>query len=49
VLLYESSLVTRARLQACAGSAALALVVRDAIDAETFDALSAPWAAVMHD
>ncbi len=35
-------------LAACVAAAGLALLVRDLIDQDTFEQLSAPWRAVMH-
>jgi hypothetical protein len=49
LLLVESRVVTRSRLQAAVGAAAIALVVRDLIEPRTFEALHGPWATVMRD
>lgn len=39
---------SRAILLACIGNACLAVLVRDLIDQETFDALFGPWREIMH-
>jgi hypothetical protein len=49
LLLVESRAVTRSRLQAAVGAAAIAVVVRDLIEPRTFAALHGPWATVMRD
>ena len=49
LLLFESRAVTRARLLAAVGAAALAIVVRDMLDPRAFEALHGPWATVMRD
>jgi len=49
LFLYDSARVTRRRLEAAVGSAALALVVGDLVSAQAAQALSGPWSSVMHD
>jgi hypothetical protein len=49
LLLFESRTVTRTRLLAAVGTAAVALTVRDVLDPRAFESLFGPWATVMHD
>jgi hypothetical protein len=49
LLVYDSARVTRRRLETAAGSAALAIVVRDVASAESVQALTGPWTTVIHD
>jgi hypothetical protein len=49
LLLFESRSVTRTRLLAGVGAAAVALAVRDLLDPRAFEALHGPWATVMRD
>jgi hypothetical protein len=49
LLMTESRFVLRSRLAAAAGSAAIALAVRDVVSPEVSSSLLAPWRAVVHD
>jgi hypothetical protein len=49
LMFVESGLVTRTRLAACVGAAAIALAVQDLVEPETFQTLRGPWASVVRD